>query len=360
MDIKLSENIRKFRKERRLTQEQLAEVLGVTTGAVHKWESGMSIPDISLIMEMADFFDTSVDVILGYKMKDNHIESALKRMAEMCRDSNPEALEEAEKLLKKYPNSFKVVHGCATIYSFFAVGNGKEAECKRALELYEQARLLIDQNADPCISEETLLGNMSMVYTLTGEYEKAVDVLKNHNPNGMFSDDIGLIMALNLNKTKESVPYLIDGIISGFGRILNSVLGYTAVLCSEKKYDIAKKMIVLAVDLMKGMYGGDEISFADKEYAMAYILLAYTYLKTGDREEAIALVKKTVYHTKKFDSEPNYNLGKFIFDIPEEMSMVSRDILGDSAEESMETMLKYINDPEMNELWEKYYNAELK
>jgi len=38
--------------------------------------------------------------------------------------------------------------------------------------------------------------------------------------------------------------------------------------------------------------------------------------------------------------------------------MVSRDILGDSAEESMETMLKYIKDPEMNELWEKYYNAE--
>ena len=37
METKLAENIRAFRKERSLTQEQLAEVLGVTTGAVYKW-----------------------------------------------------------------------------------------------------------------------------------------------------------------------------------------------------------------------------------------------------------------------------------------------------------------------------------
>ncbi|MDE5746393.1 MAG: helix-turn-helix domain-containing protein, partial [Acetatifactor sp.] len=37
MDLKLAENIRAFRKQRSLTQEQLAEVLGVTVGAVYKW-----------------------------------------------------------------------------------------------------------------------------------------------------------------------------------------------------------------------------------------------------------------------------------------------------------------------------------
>lgn len=41
MTLKLSDNIRSFRKERSLTQEQLAEVLGVTTGAVYKWEAGV-------------------------------------------------------------------------------------------------------------------------------------------------------------------------------------------------------------------------------------------------------------------------------------------------------------------------------
>ena len=55
MDMKLSENIRKYRKERSLTQEQLAEVLGVTTGAVYKWEAGLSVPELNMIVELADF-----------------------------------------------------------------------------------------------------------------------------------------------------------------------------------------------------------------------------------------------------------------------------------------------------------------
>ena len=42
MDTKLSENIRRYRKERSLTQGQLAEMLGVTVGAVYKWEAGVS------------------------------------------------------------------------------------------------------------------------------------------------------------------------------------------------------------------------------------------------------------------------------------------------------------------------------
>ena len=55
MELKIAQNIRAFRKQRNLTQEKLAEVLGVTTGAVHKWEAGMSIPELGLIVDMADF-----------------------------------------------------------------------------------------------------------------------------------------------------------------------------------------------------------------------------------------------------------------------------------------------------------------
>ena len=47
MTNKLAENIRAFRKQRLLTQEQLAEVLGVTTGAVYKWEAKLSQFDVA-------------------------------------------------------------------------------------------------------------------------------------------------------------------------------------------------------------------------------------------------------------------------------------------------------------------------
>lgn len=80
MDIKLAENIRTFRKQLSLTQEQLAEVLGVTVGAVYKWEARLSQPELAMIMAMADFFDTSVDVLLGYEMKDNRLQASVDRL----------------------------------------------------------------------------------------------------------------------------------------------------------------------------------------------------------------------------------------------------------------------------------------
>lgn len=52
-----------------MTQEQLTEVLNVTVGAVYKWESGQSVPELGTIVELADLFDTSVDVLLGYEMR---------------------------------------------------------------------------------------------------------------------------------------------------------------------------------------------------------------------------------------------------------------------------------------------------
>lgn len=80
MENKLAENIRTFRKQRALTQEQLAEVLGVTVGAVYKWEARLSQPELSTIMELADFFDTSVDVLLGYELKDNSLRTTAARL----------------------------------------------------------------------------------------------------------------------------------------------------------------------------------------------------------------------------------------------------------------------------------------
>ena len=53
METSIAENIRAYRKQRGLTQEQLAEVLGVSVGAVYKWESRSSLPELRLIMEMA-------------------------------------------------------------------------------------------------------------------------------------------------------------------------------------------------------------------------------------------------------------------------------------------------------------------
>ena len=57
-------NLRKLRKEKNLTQEALAECLNVSPQTVSKWENGASIPDISLLPLLADYFQVSVDSLL--------------------------------------------------------------------------------------------------------------------------------------------------------------------------------------------------------------------------------------------------------------------------------------------------------
>ena len=59
MNIYFSENIKRLRKERELTQEALADFLGVSFQAVSKWERGESYPDIELLPTIADFFSVS-------------------------------------------------------------------------------------------------------------------------------------------------------------------------------------------------------------------------------------------------------------------------------------------------------------
>lgn len=63
--IKLHEQISFLRKQKGLTQEQLANALGVTNQSVSKWESGQCCPDIQLLPCIAEFFDVSVDELLG-------------------------------------------------------------------------------------------------------------------------------------------------------------------------------------------------------------------------------------------------------------------------------------------------------
>ena len=59
---------------------------------------------------MADFFDTSVDVLLGCEMKDNRLETTVKRLQEYRRGKELNGIAEAEKALRKYPHSFRSVN----------------------------------------------------------------------------------------------------------------------------------------------------------------------------------------------------------------------------------------------------------
>lgn len=65
--MKLNENIANLRKKKDITQEELATAIGVTNQSVSKWESGQCCPDIALLPALADFFEVSIDELMGHK-----------------------------------------------------------------------------------------------------------------------------------------------------------------------------------------------------------------------------------------------------------------------------------------------------
>ena len=65
--LKINENIARLRREKGITQEELAVALGVSNQAVSKWEAGKCCPDIEMLPELAGYFRVSIDELMGYK-----------------------------------------------------------------------------------------------------------------------------------------------------------------------------------------------------------------------------------------------------------------------------------------------------
>lgn len=73
MKEKLARNISIYRKERGLTQEELAKILGLSFQAVSKWENAQTMPDISLLPQLSRTLEVSIDKLLGYVSRDKPI-----------------------------------------------------------------------------------------------------------------------------------------------------------------------------------------------------------------------------------------------------------------------------------------------
>lgn len=65
--MNLGKNVLELRKQKNVTQEELAAELGVTAAAVSKWENGYTLPDLLMLCALADYFQVTTDELLGRK-----------------------------------------------------------------------------------------------------------------------------------------------------------------------------------------------------------------------------------------------------------------------------------------------------
>ncbi len=76
--IKIGNFIKELRKEQKLTQEAMAEKFGVARRTVSRWETGSNMPDLDILIEMADFFEVDLREILDGERKSEKMNEELK------------------------------------------------------------------------------------------------------------------------------------------------------------------------------------------------------------------------------------------------------------------------------------------
>ena len=105
--MNIGNKIRELRKQRGITQEQLAESIGISFQAVSKWENNIALPDITLVPVLASYFGVSMDELFDFNLKEiEHAVMILTEKAYQYRESNPaESRRILEEGLKKYPEN---------------------------------------------------------------------------------------------------------------------------------------------------------------------------------------------------------------------------------------------------------------
>ncbi|MBD5586334.1 helix-turn-helix domain-containing protein [Clostridium botulinum] len=195
------------RKEKGITQEQLANYIGVSKASVSKWESGSSYPDILLLPELATYFNISVDELLGYspqltKEDIGKIYSELSH--EFAVKPFDEVMEQCNKLIKKYYSCFpfllsiiqlllnysslikddsikkEIFQQCILLsrkikeesenISYIKNANTMEALAEMTLGNSEEVIRLLDNKLDPYRGDDVILIN---AYKMQGETDEA-------------------------------------------------------------------------------------------------------------------------------------------------------------------------------------------
>ncbi len=179
VSMSLGKVIRKYRKIKNLTQEEMAVRLGVTAPAVNKWENENSYPDITLLAPIARLLDISLDTLLSFRedLTEEEINEIIcEADLKLKENSYAEAFAWAKKKLEQYPNCEQLILNIAVIFDAQRMVQeiSNEAEYDEYLcSLYIRA-LDSDEEAIRIRAADSLVG----FYMRKKQYEKAEKYLE--------------------------------------------------------------------------------------------------------------------------------------------------------------------------------------
>ena len=170
----IAENIKTHRKNMELTQEDIAEMLGVSPQSVSKWERGDTYPDITLLPALANLFKTSIESLVGMdKINSTKARTAIFTAKNDYLRSGDylKAAEVLEKGLKTFPNDYGMMSDLALV---LALDKNPE-KLKQSVMLCE--RVL---SGDPSEKvRHTTRAALCFIYMKTGDKDKVMAAARN-------------------------------------------------------------------------------------------------------------------------------------------------------------------------------------
>ena len=359
MQLNLSENIKKYRKEMDLTQEELAEAFGVTIGAVSKWESGSTVPDILTLVELADFFSISMDVLLGVTVSSKSAEDIRDRIKTLRQESrNEEALAEVDKAIVRYPANFMILYEGAVTYHVIAAMNNEKYGPK-AIGLYEAALKYIDQNTDPDVDEFSI---RLCIAELKSEQnpEEALEEFYKINFMGIADVHIATIL-MNTGKIDEALDRYTRILVSILVKSLQFSCNMAIALAKTgKKANVREACEVLdwCINIYDSVNIG-KISYLEKMKVALMIIKSMCLAFLGKHEEMRRYIDEAYKLALEYDKIPTNNIHYKIkfWHGEKDYKPALYDGLGRGAVDTINTLFSQKADPLPQDVFEKMGEA---
>ncbi|GAA0068638.1 helix-turn-helix transcriptional regulator [Clostridium sardiniense] len=288
MILNVGKVIQRLRRIKGLTQEQLAEAVGVSKPAVSKWENGYAYPDITLLSPIARLLDTTIDGLLEFKEKltDKDIEEILSICSNNFTSKDyKEAYEDCEKYLKEYPNDLGLKLKIASLYftqlPLITTEESQNSLMDRVMELTKEASVCEDIE----ISKSALL-SLTSYYIMLQDNDKALETAQKLPSE---STDTNLLIATiyyNKGEIEKSKKMYQEMLIKNLGNCGMNLLSLARIAEKNKEFDKSIKLLEALIKL-HNLFDSPNNGMA------AYITLAEAYARNGCEKESIEALKKS-------------------------------------------------------------------
>lgn len=265
--MQIGKVIRTYRKKKGLTQEEMANRLGVTTPAVNKWENGVSYPDIMLLAPIARLLDISLDTLLSFReeLTTEEIQNIVYEVDSMLKEKPyEEAFEWAKEKLEEYPNCEMLILEVAVILNAWRIRDeviDTDENGASTMDKYESTINRWFTNALESDNEEvrTLAADSLFTFYLNkNDYDKAEEYLtyfSNQNPERKWKQALIYSKTDRTNEAYKAYEEVLFSMYQMSSKLLQGI--YILALKEnnmEKAHAMAEKQSELARVFEMGEY----------------------------------------------------------------------------------------------------------